>query len=124
MFGGSSFGIKKIKSTIDRTKDCCYILDMTNLSSVASDQMELLFMLLKLQNADKRACDLFPSYRKEKLCQLDFVNYPSGTVALNYGDITVLYSNGNDLYCFSDCDTYVSIDLTDLLKHISFEDKI
>ena len=31
---------------------------------------------------------------------------------------------GIDLYCFSDCDTYASFDLGDLLKHISFEDKI
>lgn len=97
---------------------------MTNLSSVNLNQMGLLFVLLKLQNADKRACDLFPSYRKEKLCQLDFVNYPSGTAALNYGDITVLFFNGIDLYCFSDCDTYANIELNDLLKHISFEDKI
>ena len=97
---------------------------MTNLSSVTSDQMELLFMLLKLQNVDKRACDMFPSYRKEKLCQLDLVNYPKGSVALIYGNITVLCFNGIDLYCFSDCDTYASFDLGDLLKHISFEDKI
>ena len=97
---------------------------MTNLSSVTSDQMGLLFMLLKLQNVDKRACDLFPSYRKEKFCQLDLVNCPIGSVALKYCNITVLCFNGIDLYCFSDCDTYASIDLTDLLKHISFEDKI
>ena len=97
---------------------------MTNLSSVNLNQMELLFVLLKLQNVDKRACDLFPSYRKEKLCQLDLVNCPKGSVALKYGNITVLCFNGNDLYCFSDCDTYANIELNDLLKHISFEDKI
>lgn len=97
---------------------------MTNLSSVNLNQMELLFVLLKLQNADKRACDLFPSYRKEKLCQLDLVNHPNGSVVLYYGNITVLCFNGIDLYCFSDCDTPASIDLTDLLKHISFEDKM
>jgi hypothetical protein len=97
---------------------------MTNLSSVTSDQMELLFMLLKLQNADRRVCDLFPSYRKEKFCQLDLVKQPIGQVSLCYGNITVLCFNGIDLYCFSDCDTPASIDLGDLLKHISFEDKI
>jgi hypothetical protein len=97
---------------------------MINLSSVNSDQIELLFMLLKLQNADFRVCDLFPSYRKEKFCQLDLVKRPSGSVSLYYGKIRVLYFDVDDLFCFSDCETPVSIDLGDLLKHISFEDKI
>ena len=99
---------------------------MINLSSVTSDQMELLFMLLKLQNADRRACDLFPSYRKEKFCQLDLGELSGGAVSLFYGKIRVLCfdTNIDDLYCFSDCDTYASIELKDLLKHVSFEDKI
>ena len=97
---------------------------MINLSSVNLDQMGLLFMILKLQNADLRVCDLFPSYRKEKFCQFDLDNHSGGSVSLFYGNITVLCFNGIDLYCFSDCDTYANLDLGDLLKHISFEDKI
>ena len=97
---------------------------MINLSSVTSDQMELLFMLLKLQNADKRVCDLFPSYRTEKFCQLDLVRRQTGYVVLYYNTIRVMCFDGEVLYCFSDPETESKFDLPDLLKYISFEDKI
>lgn len=100
---------------------------MIDLNRITADQIEMLFVLLKIQNMDKRVCDLIPSYRTECFRDLKIQKNGDGVkIVCDFIKIIVFekcFSN-DVLYCYSDGDTARYITLEDILKHISFEDTI
>ena len=120
------------------TKENCFIIfvenegkvwTMIDLNKITTDQIEMIFVLLKIQNMDKRVCDLIPSYRTECFRDLKIQKFTAnGIVKMISSSVTIIefdkdYSE-NVLYCYSDCDTVRYITLEDILKHISFEDTV